>query len=241
MGQVTRERLLAAALTVVGTSGVSGATSRHIAAAAGTNLQAITYHFGSKDELVAQALVGAVQAWLEPARAALRGLTDDPAGHLVRAVWALQATLAEALPRLPAYLEALALVPRSEPFREQIRGLMRQLRAELAASLGELQQAGYLAPWVEPEPMAALVLAAADGTAIHLALDPEGLDPDDVLAQVVPLLLAASTLGPVAAGATTPERSATTPERSATTPERSATTPEPGGSAQDPPAPPTAR
>ncbi|HEY6794954.1 MAG TPA: TetR/AcrR family transcriptional regulator [Kineosporiaceae bacterium] len=194
--QGTRERLLSAALTVVGDAGVAGATSRQIAAAAGTNLQAITYHFGSKDELVAQALVGAVRAWLEPARAALRGLTEDPAGHLVRAVWELQAALADARPRVPAYLEALALVPRSEPFREQIRELMRQLRAELAARLEELQEAGYLAPWVEPEPMAALVLAAADGTAIHLALDPDGIDPDDVLAQVVPLLLAASTLTP---------------------------------------------
>jgi AcrR family transcriptional regulator len=194
--QTTRDRLLAAALTVVGSAGVAGATSRQIAATAGTNLQAITYHFGSKDELVAQALAGAVIAWVEPARAALRGITDDPAGQLVRAIWELQTTLAEVLPRVPAYIEALALVPRSAPFRDQIRGLMRQLRAELAASLGELQHAGYLASWIEPEPMAALVLAAADGTAIHLALDPDGVDADAVLSQVVPLLLAASTLPP---------------------------------------------
>ena len=44
--------------------------------------------------------------------------------------------------------------------------------------------------------MAGLVLAAADGTAIHLALDPDGTDVDAVLGQVVPLLLAASTLPP---------------------------------------------
>ena len=195
--QSTRDRLLEAALAVVGTAGVAGATSRQIAAAAGTNLQAITYHFGSKDELVAQALVGAVQAWLDPVRAALQGLTDDPAGHLVRAVWELQGTLAEALPRVPAYLEALALVPRSETFRARIRDLVRQVQAELAAALTELQDAGYLASWVEPVAMAALVVAAADGTAIHLTLDPEGVDVDAVLGQVVPLLLAASTLGPV--------------------------------------------
>jgi AcrR family transcriptional regulator len=133
--QGTRDRLLNAALTVVESAGVAGATSRQIATAAGTNLQAITYHFGSKDELVAQALVGAVRDWVEPARAALRGLADDPAGHLVRAVWELQTTLAEALPRVPAYIEALAMVPRSEPFRQQIRSLLGQLRAELADAL----------------------------------------------------------------------------------------------------------
>jgi AcrR family transcriptional regulator len=195
-GEGTRARLLEAALAVVGTSGVAGATSRQIAAAAGTNLQAITYHFGSKDELVVQALVGAVRAWIEPARAALTGLSDDPAGHLVQAVWELQTTLAEVLPRVPAYIEALALVPRSEQFRTQIRALLAELRAEIAASLTELKQAGYLADWIVPEAMAALVLAAADGAAIHLALDPDGIEVDDVLGQVVPLLLAASTIGP---------------------------------------------
>ena len=192
----TRAKLLEAALTVVGTSGVAGATSRQIATAAGTNLQAITYHFGSKDELVAQALVGAVRAWVEPARSALHGLTDDPAGHLVRAVWELQTTLAEVLPRVPAYIEALAMVPRSEQFRDQIRSLLAELRAEIAAALTDLKAAGVLADWIDPPAMAALVLAAADGTAIHLALDPDGIDVDDVLGQVVPLLLAASTLRP---------------------------------------------
>ena len=192
----TRARLLEAAVAVVGAAGVAGATSRQIAAAAGTNLQAITYHFGSKDELVAQALVGAVRDWVAPARAALHGLVDDPAGHLVQAVWELQTTLTQVLPRVPAYIEALALMPRSEQFRDQIRGLLGELRSELAASLRALKEAGYLAAWIDPEAMAALVLAAADGTAIHLALDPDGIDVDDVLGQVVPLLLAASTIGP---------------------------------------------
>lgn len=194
----TRERLLGAALTVIGTSGVAGATSRHIAAAAGTNLQAITYHFGSKDELIAEALVGAVLDWIAPARAALQGLVDDPAGHLVRALWELQGSLAEALPRVPSYVEALAQMSRNEVYRDRIRALLAELRAELAGALRDLKAAGYLAAWVDPEPMAALVLAAADGAAIHLGLDPEGIDVDDVLAQVVPLLLAAATLPPPA-------------------------------------------
>jgi AcrR family transcriptional regulator len=190
--QGTRQRLLDAAVAVVARHGVAGATSRQIATEAGTNLQAITYHFGSKDELIAQALVAAVRAWVEPARAALTGLAQDPAGHLVRALWELQATLAEALPKVPAYIEALALVPRSEEFRQQIRGLLAQLRGDIADALRELRDGGLLADWVDPEAMAALVLAAADGTAIHLSIDPDGVDVDDVLAQVVPLLLSAS-------------------------------------------------
>ena len=190
----TRDRLLQAALEVLQESGVAGATSRQIAAAAGTNLQAITYHFGSKDELVAQALVQAVRSWVEPARRALDGLTADPVGHLIRAVWELQSSLAAAAPLVPAYLEALALAPRNADFRQQIAVLLRDLRTDLTASIEELQAAGYLAGWVDPAAMAALIVAAADGTAVHLTVDPGGIDLDGVIAQVVPLLTAASTL-----------------------------------------------
>jgi AcrR family transcriptional regulator len=203
----THARLLAAALEVVTASGVAATTSRQIAAAAGTNLQAITYHFGSKDELVAQALVGAVRQWVEPALTTLRDLAEDPAGNLVLAAWGLQSVLTDALPRVPAYIEALALMPRSEQFRDQIRALLAELRATLAAALHELKDAGVLADWVDPESMAALVIAAADGAAIHLAIDPDGLDADDLLDQAVQLLLAASTLG----SPPTPEDNASPP------------------------------
>jgi AcrR family transcriptional regulator len=190
----TQARLLAAALEVVTASGVAATTSRQIASAAGTNLQAITYHFGSKDELVAQALVGAVRQWVQPALTTLRDLATDPAGHLVQAAFGLRSVLTDALPRVPAYIEALALVPRSEQFRDQIRALLAELRGVLAAALRELKNAGAIADWVDPESMAALVIAAADGAAIHLAIDPGGLDVDDLLDQAVELLLAASTL-----------------------------------------------
>ena len=52
----TRSRLIEATITSLRTKGVAGLTSREIAGAADVNLQAITYHFGSKDSLVAAAL-----------------------------------------------------------------------------------------------------------------------------------------------------------------------------------------
>ncbi len=184
-------RLLEATLDVLGTHGVARATSRQIAAAAGVNLQAITYHFGSKDELVAQALVYAVRRWVEPARAALTGVEDDPLGHLLGAVSALQDGLERARDHVPAYLEALAAAPRNETVREQIVALLAELRSALATSIGQLRDAGYVASWVEPEPMAALIVAAGDGYVLHSTLDPESYAPGRTLPQVVQLLLAA--------------------------------------------------
>lgn len=48
----TRERLIGAAEQLFSEKGLSGASLRDITAAAGTNLAAINYHFGSKDGLL---------------------------------------------------------------------------------------------------------------------------------------------------------------------------------------------
>lgn len=52
---VTRERLLDVAEVLFGEQGFDGASVRAITAAARTNLGAITYHFGSKEELYLEA------------------------------------------------------------------------------------------------------------------------------------------------------------------------------------------
>ena len=70
--------------------GLAGATSREITAAAGANLAAITYHFGSKDELLAEALFGELERRVAPALAAF-GDDPDPdgggaTGQMLRAV-----------------------------------------------------------------------------------------------------------------------------------------------------------
>ena len=51
-GADTREQLLDAAESLIADQGVDGASVRAITDAAGANLAAISYHFGSKDELV---------------------------------------------------------------------------------------------------------------------------------------------------------------------------------------------
>lgn len=187
----TRDRLIAAALDVVGSHGVARATSRQIATAAGVNLQAITYHFGSKDELIAEALVHAVRTWIEPARTALEGIADNPFGRLIGAVNALRAALEQARDHFPAYIEALAVASRDEQVREQIITLLAELRDALATSIRDLRDAGHIASWVDPEPMASLIVAAGDGFVLHTTLDPNAYAPGPTLNQVVRLLLAA--------------------------------------------------
>lgn len=55
--QTTRERILYAALELIGKEGVQRVTIRKIAAAAGVNVAAVNYYFGSKDNVINEALV----------------------------------------------------------------------------------------------------------------------------------------------------------------------------------------
>ena len=189
--EATRSRLLTATLEVLDRRGLAGATSREIAAAAGVNLQAITYHFGSKDELVAEVLVHAVRMWTEPIQSALAGVAEDPLGRLLEAVMAAQQALEETRRHIPTYAEALAAATRNDKIRARIAGLLTELRDALATSISELRDAGHIAAWVDPESMAALLIAAGDGFVLHSALDPDSHPADRMLQQAVQLLLAA--------------------------------------------------
>jgi len=61
-----RTRLLDATISVLDTAGPEAATSRAIADAAGENLASITYYFGSKRELVNEAMITATRRLIQP-------------------------------------------------------------------------------------------------------------------------------------------------------------------------------
>ena len=191
----TERRLLEATRGCLGRLGLHGTTSRAIAAAAGVNLGAITYHFGSKDELVARSLLDAIKGWVSPALDILRR-DMDPAERLLAAVTALRTTFEEAREALPVYLEALVAAPRHDSLRRGAAELLGEVRGFLSAQLGELQALGYIPAWVQPDAMASLLVSTADGIALHSLLEPEAIDANALAAQAVQLLLAARAAQP---------------------------------------------
>src|SRR5262245_10599217 len=186
----TRQRLLAATRACVRRRGLVGATSRQITAEAGANLGAITYHFGSKDELVAEALLDDVREWVDPALVALTD-AEDPAAGMLAAVQTLLATFEEQREAAPSHLEALVQAPRFPRLHQGVLALWSDLHDQLEAQLSDLKAEGTLADWVEPGPMAALLVAVANGIVLHATLDPDGMDVAALAAQFTGLLLAA--------------------------------------------------
>jgi AcrR family transcriptional regulator len=186
----TEAKLLEGTLDCLRRLGLRGTTSRAIAAAAGVNLGAITYHFGSKDELVAQALLSAVKGWMEPALETLRRDTD-PAERLLAAVDLLRQSFERAREMVPVYLEALVAAPRHDTLRTGVEALLTEVRSLIASQLQAQKDDGYIPAWIDPDAMAMLLVSTADGIALHATLEPDAVDATTLAAQAVQLLLAA--------------------------------------------------
>jgi len=129
-GQQTRERILDAAETLFADSGISGTSLRALTRAAGVNLAAVHYHFGSKEGLLDALLERRVEP-LNEARLEALGQVEaaGPTGP----------------ERVEAILEAL-LVPSAralESFadrREQLERLMARVEAQPRPLVESLQR-----------------------------------------------------------------------------------------------------
>jgi AcrR family transcriptional regulator len=87
-GAETRAQLIEAGLDVFGLLGFEGATTREIAKAAGANLAAIAYHFGSKEALhiaVAEHVARSMRAAIEPTLAEVAGAAATASPRAARA------------------------------------------------------------------------------------------------------------------------------------------------------------
>ena len=184
----TRAALLVAARQVVRDKGLVGATSREITSTAGANLAAITYHFGSKDELVAEALFAEIQRRVAPVLDALDG-EGEPATRLLAAVQDLLGEFERSRRDTVVYLEALLLATRDAKYRRSALKIYRSISARLSATIGDLTEERLIPGWVEPAAMASLIMAVANGVALQTQLDPRGPDQVAMAGQFATLLL----------------------------------------------------
>ena len=183
-----RDRLVEATRTCVRTRGVADTSSRLIAETAGANLAAITYYFGSKDELVACALAEELREWTQPALDRLAA-ADDAAVRLLGTVEILGAAFDQHRDRVPGLLEVFVHTARDEDPSNPIVSVWTEVRGRLAAVIAELRARAVIANWVEPDAMAALIVAVVAGTVVNETVDRAGPGHREVAAQFAGLLL----------------------------------------------------
>ena len=184
----TRQDLLAATRTCIGRVGLAATTSRDITAEAGANLAAITYYFGSKEQLVADALLDELRSWLTPALDVL-SREGDPATRALLAIRTLTETFEQHRGAAPAFIQAVAQAPMMPPLRTGLVGLWADLRRLLSSDISSMQQSGELPGWVDPATMSALLVAVAAGLVLYVTVDPDGPELQQMAAQFGLLLL----------------------------------------------------
>lgn len=141
-------------------------TARAIAAEAGANIASITYHFGSKDNLVTAAVIEGLDRWL----ADIAGRLDDlakqaPAARFLRATAVIEESRQRHTGLARSFVGALAKAQHDNRLRELLAKGFRDTRPNLATVLGlGDDQAGLDA--------AGLVLSLFHGLLIQLLLDP---------------------------------------------------------------------
>ncbi len=132
----------------------------------------------------------ALRAWLEPSLKVLRGDGPSPTRALT-AIRTLTSTFAEHRDEAPTYLQAMVEAPRMDGLRSGVVDLWCELRQLLAEQLHDMTESGELGNWVDPEAMAAVLIACANGLVLQVTVDPNGPSMDAMTAQFGALLLAA--------------------------------------------------
>lgn len=141
-------------------------TARAIADESGANLASITYHFGSKDELVTEAVIAGLDRWLAQIARRLDEMQARAPEDRFRAAFAVVADSRrhhEGLAR--TFLGAMAKASHDERVRELLTEGFRRTRGEVAIVLG-------LGTDAAGRDAAGLVLALFNGLLFQSLVDP---------------------------------------------------------------------
>ena len=187
----TREALVRATRDAIRDVGMPALTTREIASRAGANLAAIPYYFGTKDALVAEALVAEAHDLVAPVFTVLAS-DRPPAERVQEAIGLLNDTFDTYRDRVPVYLAALASAPHTPEVARGLAGLWGDLRDRLTETVVDQQAGGLVPPWVSPDAVAALILAVVNGVVVAEVVDPGGPGHREVAAELLKLLLASN-------------------------------------------------
>lgn len=169
---VTRAKLLQAAMLVFAETGYAGATTRAIAGRAGVNEVTLFRHFGSKADLMTEALASQISKLLPQFDVAAGDLEQD----LVRLVTAYQQLVSTHARFIVTVLSDLPRFPELKGAAE----MPRRLLAGAAAMIARYQAQGLLQgepPAVVAASLLAPLLLLAIGRAAKPHLVSETIDP----------------------------------------------------------------
>jgi AcrR family transcriptional regulator len=187
----TKTALLGAAQQLIVERGYAGATVRELASAAGTNVAAINYHFGSREKLLNQAVLAFFLDWKDRAM----DVDVDPEAEPLQQFAARSRPLIDGIPAAqPAFivaLEALLQSRRSPELHRQLVEHYAEQRRRAVQSVAATPRGSELPPRFL-EVFASYLIAIADGLQLQALLDPDAIPTGDELAGLYEGLAAAA-------------------------------------------------
>lgn len=168
---IRRPQILEAASRVIAERGIAATRIADIAERAGTSGPAILYWFGSKDELLAEALTFAEEAFYERLRARLE-LLEHPRDRLRLLVEASADDYDWTL-----WMELWTRALRDEASADARLRLDERWRTAIADEVREGQARGEFAPGADPDEVATILSALLDGLAVQVTLGDRSVPP----------------------------------------------------------------
>ncbi|WP_083941646.1 TetR/AcrR family transcriptional regulator [Sanguibacter suarezii] len=163
-GVLKREQILDTALEVFADEGYRGTSLRTVAARCGLSVAGVLHYFDSREDLLAQVI-------------ARRDTIPRPAGtsrvepHAL--VDGIRANTDQ--PGLVELFVSLVAAARDHdhPAHEQLARRYTSMRLRIQGAMRDLQEAGQIPAHLDPDALARLIIAAADGAQLQWMVDDE--------------------------------------------------------------------
>jgi AcrR family transcriptional regulator len=165
-------RIVEAMRRSVAARGAAGSTFDQVAREAGVSRGLLHYHFGTKERLLAEVVRRDSEI-----RLAHLGSELDGAGTVSDVIDVLVHSLEDLVQRDPGFValmfELFTSGRRNPEIAAEFAALQRAARVKVAEALAARQREGVIRLADEPEAVAAVLLALADGLALRLLGEPE--------------------------------------------------------------------
>src|SRR4051812_28302463 len=165
-------RIVEAMRASVADRGVAGSTFDHVAREAGVSRGLLHYYFGSKERLLVEVVRHDCDVRMAVLEEQLSG-AQDADDLLERLVLSLHELVRDEPEFFTVVFELFTISRRNDEVAVEFAELMRRTREHVAGLLAAKQAEGVLRLHAEPEAIADLLFALADGIALRMLAEPE--------------------------------------------------------------------
>jgi AcrR family transcriptional regulator len=165
------QRIIDAMRRSVAQRGTAGSTFDHVSREAGVSRGLLHYYFGTKEQLLAEAVRRDCELRLE--RLQLQLATANTADDFIDLmVQTLRETISEDPDFVTLMFEMFSLSRRNAEIAVEYAGLMRNTREQVAEMLARAQREGVLRLHADPDAVAEVLFSIGDGFALRMLTEP---------------------------------------------------------------------